>query len=65
MMSRLIAKSWSFGLASLIFFFVAAINFWMIIDEGATTFRAIAAIAFAIGGILLLAVFLRARKIGQ
>jgi hypothetical protein len=63
-MSKLISKSWSYGLASLIFFLVAVINFWMIMDDGATTFRIIAAIAFAIGGILLLTVFLRARKTG-
>jgi hypothetical protein len=40
------------------------INFWMILDDGATTFRIIASVAFAIGGILLLTVFLRVRKTG-
>ena len=65
MMSKLMAKSWSYGLTSLIFFLVAVINFWMILDDGATTFRIIAAVAFAIGGILLFTVFLRVRKTGR
>jgi hypothetical protein len=65
MISKLNQKSWPYGVASLIFFLVAVINFWMIIDDGATIFRAIATTAFAIGGILLLAVFLRVSKTGS
>ncbi len=61
-MSKRHAKSWSYGVASAIFFLVAVINFWMIMDEGSTTFRIIGTVAFAVGSILLFTVFLRARR---
>ncbi len=64
-MSKLHAKSWIYGVASAIFFVAALINFWMILDEGSTTFTIIGTVAFAIGGILLLTVFLKARRIGS
>ncbi len=64
-MSKQHPKSWTFGLASAIFFVAALINFWMIMDEGPTTFTIIGAVAFAIGSILLLTVFLRARRTGS
>ena len=59
------AKSWLYGITSIIFFLAAVINFWMMMDDGPTTFRIIGSIAFAIGGILLLTVFLRARRTGS
>ncbi len=63
-MSKQYVNRWPYGIASAIFFLVAAIDFWMIVDDGSTTFRLIATIAFSIGGILLLAIFVRARRVG-
>jgi heme/copper-type cytochrome/quinol oxidase subunit 4 len=63
-MSKKHANRWTYGISTIIFFFVAVINFWMILADGFTTFRLIAAIAFLIGGILLLGVFNRVRRLG-
>jgi len=63
-MSRKYANRWAYGSVIIIFFFVAVINFWMIVADGFTTFRLIAAIAFAIGGVLLLVAFNRVRRLG-
>lgn len=64
-MGKKYANRWIFATAATIFFLVALINFWMIVDDGSTTFRIIAAIAFTIGGILLLVAFNRARRVGS
>lgn len=63
-MSKKYANRWAYGAAIIIFFFVAAINFWMIVVDRFTTFRLIAAIAFLVGAILLLAAFNRIRRLG-
>lgn len=55
------SQCWAFGFAAIIFFLVAVINGWMIISDGPTTFRIIAAAAFAIGGLLLLVKFGRTK----
>lgn len=62
-MSKQQSQRWAFGFASIIFFVVAAINGWMIISDGLTTFRIIAAVAFVIGGLLLLLKFGQTKKI--
>lgn len=64
-MGKKYANRWAYGIAATIFFLVAVINFWMIVDDGSTTFRIIATIAFTIGGILLLVAFNRARRVGS
>jgi hypothetical protein len=64
-MSKKYANRWTYGTATIIFFFVAVINFWMIVTDGFTTLRLIAAIAFLAGGILLLAAFNRVRRLGS
>jgi hypothetical protein len=64
-MSKKYANRWTYGTATIIFFFVAVINCWMILADGFTTFRIIAAVAFLVGGILLLAAFNRVRRLGS
>ena len=61
-MSKRNSQRWAYGVAAIIFFLVAVINGWMIISDGPTTFRVIAAVAFAIGGFLLLVKFGRGKK---
>lgn len=61
-MAQKYSPRWAYGFAAVIFFLVAAINGWMIVSDGATTFRIIAAVAFAVGGLLLLGRFRRTRK---
>jgi hypothetical protein len=56
------ANRWAYGFAAIIFFIVAVINGWMIVSSGFTTFRIVAAIAFAVGGLLLLVAFRRTRR---
>ena len=64
-MSKKSAQRWIYGITAVIFIFVAAINGWKIAADGSSTFRIIATIAFFIGGILLLAAFIRGRRLGS
>ncbi len=49
------SKRLALALTAVIFIVAAVINLLMLLDEGASVFRIIAVIAFAVGGALLLA----------
>lgn len=45
-------KRWIYTSTAAIFFFAAAMNFWMVLKNGLIPFRIIAVIAFLLGGII-------------
>lgn len=47
-------KRWIYASTATIFFFVAVMNFWMILKNRLTHFRIIAVVAFMLGGIIFL-----------
>ena len=64
-MTKMHKNHWIYAVSGAIFFLVAGVNAWMILDMGITPFRIVAVVAFVLGAASLLLVYKRASSSGN